>query len=148
MLQCVSVLLALPKILEFSYGFPCEDLIQGLILFLCIGVIYSWPYVKNRFQYTQRNYRESAEEPRAFDLNKSRELLLREYEAAQASAQHHDNLTWVVTSLAWTASVFLLTSILSEIKEHNTSLLLFFVGSLLGLIFISLVALCVNQLTV
>ena len=37
-----------------------------------------------------------------------RTILLAEYQAAQASAEHHDYLIWVVTSIVWGASLVLL----------------------------------------
>jgi hypothetical protein len=37
-----------------------------------------------------------------------RSILLCEYQAAQASAEHHDGIIWVVTSIIWGASLVLL----------------------------------------
>jgi len=34
-------------------------------------------------------------------MKKDKEVLLVEYQAAQESAQHHDNLIWTVTALIW-----------------------------------------------
>lgn len=37
-----------------------------------------------------------------------RQVLLAEYQAAQASAQHHDQLVWTVTSIVWAGNLVLL----------------------------------------
>ena len=43
------------------------------------------------------------------DLSQERrEVLLAEYQAAQASAQHHDQLLWTVTSIVWATNLVLL----------------------------------------
>ena len=40
------------------------------------------------------------------------EVALAEYQAAQASAEHHDQLVWTVTSILWGASLVLLGFVL------------------------------------
>jgi hypothetical protein len=42
-----------------------------------------------------------------------------EYQAAQNSAQHHDNLVWSVTSVMWASSLVLMGFILRVIKEAS-----------------------------
>jgi hypothetical protein len=39
---------------------------------------------------------------------RQREVLLVEYQAAQASAQHHDQLLWTVTGIAWATNLALM----------------------------------------
>jgi hypothetical protein len=46
-----------------------------------------------------------------------RDALLVEYQAAQDSAQHHDNLLYTVTSLMWGASLLLLGFILEKLTD-------------------------------
>ena len=41
-------------------------------------------------------------------MEKDKEVLLVEYQAAQESAQHHDNLVWTVTALIWGGMLVLL----------------------------------------
>ena len=48
-----------------------------------------------------------------------REALLVEYQAAQDSAQHHDNLVWEVTSIMWGASLILIGFILDKVHEAD-----------------------------
>ena len=40
--------------------------------------------------------------------SEEREVLLVEYQAAQSSAQHHDQLVWTVTSIVWGSNLVLL----------------------------------------
>jgi ABC-type sugar transport system permease subunit len=49
-----------------------------------------------------------------------REAALVEYQAAQDSAQHHDNLVWSVTSLTWVGSVVLIGFVLSTFRKATT----------------------------
>ena len=46
----------------------------------------------------------------------SSEALLVEYQAAQASAEHHDNLVWTITSIIWGSNLVLLGSILNVVS--------------------------------
>jgi uncharacterized membrane protein len=43
-----------------------------------------------------------------------RKVLLTEYQAAQSSAQHHDQLLWIVTSIVWGGSLALMGIILNR----------------------------------
>jgi|GEM_PF-1593372 len=64
----------------------------------------------------------------------SKESNLLEYEMAQNSAQHHDNLLWSVSTLTWGASSVLLGFVLNNLSnsQQGTILLLFCVlGSLI-----------------
>lgn len=56
-----------------------------------------------------------------------RELLLVEYQKAQDSAQHHETLAWMVTSITWGASLVLLgfiskNLIIPELRLFNSIL--------------------------
>jgi len=55
-----------------------------------------------------------------------------EYQAAQDSAQHHDNLVWSVTSVMWGASLILMGFILAALKDTSVRHLVT-VLSLLGI---------------
>lgn len=52
---------------------------------------------------------------------------LMEYQMAQESAQHHDNLVWTVSTLTWGVSSVLLGFVLNNIEENslNSVILLF-----------------------
>lgn len=55
------------------------------------------------------------------------EALLIEYQQAQDSAQHHDNLAWTVTSIMWAANLVLLGVVVnssSAIAQVSTRILL------------------------
>jgi hypothetical protein len=56
-------------------------------------------------------------------LPENRSDLLVEYEAAQASAEHHDTLVWSVTSIFWGASFILLGFIVDKITDGNVKTL-------------------------
>jgi hypothetical protein len=73
------------------------------------------------------------EEPKNDGLTKEETILLAEYNAAQNSAQHHDNLIWTVTSIIWTANVLLIGAVLGSINKDNLKWLSIAL-SLLGLI--------------
>ena len=47
------------------------------------------------------------------------EALLVEYQAAQASAEHHDNLVWTITSIIWGANLVLLGFILNVVDSSS-----------------------------
>ena len=49
-----------------------------------------------------------------------REVFLIEYQAAQDSAQHHDNLVWTITSLNWVGSAVLMGFVLGKMDSANT----------------------------
>ena len=65
----------------------------------------------------------------------SEQALLVEYEKAQDSAEHHDHLVWLVTSILWSANIvllgFLYDSIANATESTRTGWLL--IPSLLGL---------------
>ena len=48
-----------------------------------------------------------------------REVFLVEYQAAQDSAQHHDNLVWTITSLNWVGSAVLIGFVLGKIDDAS-----------------------------
>lgn len=48
-----------------------------------------------------------------------REVFLIEYQAAQDSAQHHDNLVWTITSLNWVGSAVLMGFVLGKMENAN-----------------------------
>jgi len=52
-----------------------------------------------------------------------KEHLIAEYQAAQDSAHHHDNLVWSVTSVMWGGSLVLMGFILSALKESTARVL-------------------------
>ncbi len=49
----------------------------------------------------------------------SEPALLAEYQAAQDSAQHHDNLAWSITSVMWGGSLVLMGFILQAINDRS-----------------------------
>lgn len=55
------------------------------------------------------------------------ESKLMEYQMAQESAQHHDNLVWTVSTLTWGVSSVLLGFVLNNVEENtlNYVILLF-----------------------
>lgn len=52
------------------------------------------------------------------------EFFLTEYEMAQDSAQHHDNLVWSVSTLMWGVSAVLLGFVLSSLKDKENPLII------------------------
>lgn len=68
------------------------------------------------------------------DKNESidKEALLVEYQAAQESAQHHDNLVWTVTTILWSATLVLFGFVLGSLDKSNLRLILIFL-SILGI---------------
>ncbi len=48
------------------------------------------------------------------------EILLKEYEKAQDSAQHHDNLVWSITSVNWVGSGVLMSAVLQGLSRPST----------------------------
>jgi hypothetical protein len=61
------------------------------------------------------------------------EVLLVEYQAAQESAQHHDNLIWTVTTILWSATLVLFGFVLGSLDKPNLRPILIFL-SILGII--------------
>lgn len=52
------------------------------------------------------------------------EAFLIEYQTAQESAQHHDNLVWTITSIIWGASLILLGLILNQLHSNDLKYIL------------------------
>ena len=48
-----------------------------------------------------------------------KEVLLVEYQSAQESAQHHDNLVWTVTSIIWGGMLVLFGFVLGNLDKAN-----------------------------
>lgn len=61
-----------------------------------------------------------------------KEVLLVEYQAAQESAQHHDNLVWTVTTIIWGGTLVLFGFVLGGLDKPNLQLILTFL-SILGI---------------
>jgi len=53
------------------------------------------------------------------NVQPDRDSLLVEYQAAQDSAQHHDQLVWNITSILWASSLILLGLVLTAIGESG-----------------------------
>jgi hypothetical protein len=53
-----------------------------------------------------------------------RDVLLVEYQAAQESAQHHDNLVWTVTAIIWGGMLVLFGFVLGNLDNVNLRLIL------------------------
>jgi hypothetical protein len=53
-----------------------------------------------------------------------KEVLLVEYQAAQESAQHHDNLVWTVTAIIWGGMLVLFGFVLGNLDNVNLRLIL------------------------
>lgn len=69
-----------------------------------------------------------------------KDVLLAEYQAAQSSAQHHDQLVWTVTSIVWGGSLVLMGIILksnmtgwSGVASLSLCVLGFFLALFVGL---------------
>ena len=58
------------------------------------------------------------------------EALLVEYQAAQDSAQHHDNLIWAISSVMWGASLILLGFILTTDPSRGSAALITIIAAL------------------
>ena len=57
-------------------------------------------------------------------MEKDKEALLVEYQAAQESAQHHDNLVWTVTALIWGGMLVLFGFVLGNLDNVNLRFIL------------------------
>lgn len=57
-------------------------------------------------------------------MEKNKEVLLVEYQAAQESAQHHDNLVWTVTALIWGGMLVLFGFVLGNLDNVSLRLIL------------------------
>lgn len=90
-----------------------------------------------------------SEEARKIYLSKpqdftNKEALCIEYQAAQASAEHHDSLVWTVTSILWAATLLLLGFVLENLGEYNLRPMLTWV-SMLNIFLISAIWLFTRQ---
>ena len=59
-----------------------------------------------------------------------------EYQKAQDSAEHHDNLLWTVTSIIWAGNLVLLGFVLNNITDPNLRFFLTLL-SILGIILVT-----------
>lgn len=75
------------------------------------------------------NDRSHEEQPGSGNAEASQASLV-EYQAAQASAEHHDGLLWSVTSIVWGASLVLVGFILGNLEKSTLRPL---IGLLCGL---------------
>jgi hypothetical protein len=78
----------------------------------------------------------------------TKDALLVEYQAAQDSAEHHDNLVWTVTSTMWGASLILLGFTFGQIGKPGLGALIIII-SFLGIslsVFVWIFALQLNNL--
>ena len=61
------------------------------------------------------------------DILTDKEILIAEYQAAQGSAQHHDQLVWAITSILWGSSLVLLGFVLGMLGRPDLRLPITFV---------------------
>ncbi|KQC13169.1 MAG: hypothetical protein APR63_09290 [Desulfuromonas sp. SDB] len=73
-----------------------------------------------------------------------RQILLTEYQQAQNSAQHHDNLQWTSMSIMTTAIIVLLGFAFSQI-DHSTNKFFVALASEIGIILILITGLLVKM---
>ncbi len=66
------------------------------------------------------------------------ELLAIEYQKAQDSAEHHDNLLWTVTSIIWAGNLVLLGFVLYSIKNNDLQIILTSLSALGILLIVSM----------
>lgn len=66
------------------------------------------------------------------DKNKDKDTLLVEYQAAQESAQHHDNLFWTTTTIIWGVTLILFGFVIDNLNNPNNRIILIFL-SILGI---------------
>lgn len=66
------------------------------------------------------------------DKNKDKDILLVEYQAAQESAQHHDNLIWTTTTIIWSVTLILFGFVIDNLNNPNNRIILTFL-SILGI---------------
>ncbi len=82
------------------------------------------------------------------ETNYDKESALVEYQAAQESAHHHDNMLWATTNFMWTGSLILLGLILTQINEPSIRPLIILLG-LLGImlsVYVWVIALQFNSI--
>ena len=72
--------------------------------------------------------------------------LLIEYQCAQDSAQHHDNLVWQITYTLLGANLILLGFVINQIKEVSGLQVIFVLLSVLGILSNVFVLMCVEPL--
>ena len=72
------------------------------------------------------------------------QALLVEYQSAQASAEHHDNLVWNVTNILWAASLVVFGFVLTKLGQPNLRVLLSLL-SLIGVLLMSYAWFCALQ---
>jgi hypothetical protein len=68
---------------------------------------------------------------------------LAEYQTAQQSAEHHDQLVWSTTGILWGASLVLLGFVLSRISDPPVPRVLLTVTSALGVFLLAILSRCV-----
>jgi hypothetical protein len=66
-------------------------------------------------------------------VNPTPEALLVEYQSAQDSAQHHDNLVWTTTGIIWGSSLILLGFVITSLNTPPLKLVIT-ASSILGLL--------------
>ncbi len=66
---------------------------------------------------------------------KNKDILLMEYQTAQESAQHHDNLVWTTTAIIWSATLILFGFVIDNLNNPNNRIILTFL-SVLGIFLI------------
>lgn len=63
----------------------------------------------------------------------NKDILLVEYQEAQQSAEHHDNLVWTVTAVIWGGILVLLGFVLGNIEKSNLKTIIILI-SILGIL--------------
>ena len=70
---------------------------------------------------------------KTYPVDPTPEALLVEYQTAQDSAQHHDNLVWTTTGIIWGSSLILLGFVISSLSTPSLKLVIT-ASSILGLL--------------
>lgn len=78
------------------------------------------------------------------DKNKDKDTLIVEYQAAQESAQHHDNLIWTTTTIIWSVTLILFGFVIDNLNNPNNRIILIFL-SILGIFLMAAVFVFVLQ---
>lgn len=81
-------------------------------------------------------------------MNSNEDKFLTEYAKAQDSAEHHDNLIWVATGVAWTGNIVLFALAISKIGEPYFQHLIVITSTLGILIMITATILAVQLINV
>jgi hypothetical protein len=79
------------------------------------------------------------------DVQPTHDDLLVEYQAAQDSAQHHDQLVWSITSILWASSLVLLGLVLTAMRQPGLQVPLTAAG-LIALVLTTYLWRCARQL--